>query len=69
MTNLPGMERPDLQALPRIQDRMTFLYLGVIPASFCFWVMPSSFPRASGGDPTASDTITRSTIFSLRKRG
>lgn len=27
MTNLPGMERPDLQALPRIQDRMTFLYL------------------------------------------
>lgn len=27
MTQIPGMIRPDLQALPRIQDRMTFLYL------------------------------------------
>ena len=27
MTQLPGMIRPELQALPRIQDRMTFLYL------------------------------------------
>lgn len=27
MTQLPGIIRPDLQALPRIQDRMTFLYL------------------------------------------
>ena len=24
---LPGIERPDLQALPQIGDRMTFLYL------------------------------------------
>lgn len=27
MTELPGMVRPDLQALPQIRDRMTFLYL------------------------------------------
>ena len=27
MAEIPGMIRPDLQALPRIKDRMTFLYL------------------------------------------
>lgn len=27
MTQLPGIIRPELYALPRIQDRMTFLYL------------------------------------------
>ena len=27
MGELPGMERPDLQALPQIGDRLTFLYL------------------------------------------
>ncbi|MGN1084123.1 MAG: type I-E CRISPR-associated endonuclease Cas1e, partial [Lachnospiraceae bacterium] len=27
MTEIPGMIRPDLQALPQIRDRMTFLYL------------------------------------------
>lgn len=27
MKQLPGMARPDLQALPQIRDRMTFLYL------------------------------------------
>lgn len=27
MTQLSGIIHPDLQALPRIQDRMTFLYL------------------------------------------
>lgn len=27
MTQLPGIIRPELQTLPRIQDRMTFLYL------------------------------------------
>ena len=27
MGDLPGMERPDLQALPQIGDRLTFLYL------------------------------------------
>ena len=27
MTDIPGMERADLQALPQVQNRMTFLYL------------------------------------------
>ena len=27
MTEIPGMEKADLQALPQVQDRMTFLYL------------------------------------------
>ena len=27
MDELPGMIRPDLQALPQVKDRMTFLYL------------------------------------------
>ena len=27
MPNIPGMQKPDIQALPRIRDRMSFLYL------------------------------------------
>lgn len=27
MTEIPGMIRPELQALPQISDRMTFIYL------------------------------------------
>ena len=27
MPEMPGIVRPDLQALPQIRDRMTFLYL------------------------------------------
>ena len=27
MADIPGIIRPDLQALPQIRDRMTFLYL------------------------------------------
>ena len=27
MNNLPGMKRPELQALPQVKDRLTFLYL------------------------------------------
>ena len=27
MPDIPGIIRPDLQALPQIKDRMTFLYL------------------------------------------
>ena len=29
---LPGIDRPHLQALPQIGDRMTFLYLEQLPA-------------------------------------
>ena len=27
MAEIPGMTRPELQALPQISDRMTFIYL------------------------------------------
>ena len=27
MSEMPGMVKPDLQALPQIKDRMTFIYL------------------------------------------
>ena len=27
MEKIPGMEKPELQALPQIRDRLTFLYL------------------------------------------
>jgi len=27
MRNVPGMEKPELQALPQIRDRLSFLYL------------------------------------------
>lgn len=27
MADMPGMKRPELQALPQIKDRMTFIYL------------------------------------------
>ncbi len=27
MSEIPGMKRPDLQSLPRVQDRITFLYI------------------------------------------
>ena len=30
MADLPGMIRPELQALPQIGDRMTVLYLSLI---------------------------------------
>ena len=55
MDEMPGMIRPDLQALPQVKDRMTFLYLepctlgrqdGAITVTSC--------PRIRGGDPIAS---------------
>ena len=57
---LPGIERPDLQALPQIGDRMTFLYLehcqlnredGVILIRDDRGSRTLSFPRTRGGDP------------------
>lgn len=34
MDDVPGMIRPDLQALPQVRDRMTFLYL-----EHCRWAV------------------------------
>ena len=49
MAEMPGMIRPDLQALPRVKDRMTFLYLELAQA--CGQMLDGTFPRIRGGDP------------------
>ena len=43
MDEMPGMIRPDLQALPQVKDRMTFLY-GKCSA-------PDFSPHMRGKDP------------------
>ena len=52
MAEMPGMIRPDLQALPQVKDRMTFLYLELAQA--CGQMLDGTFPRIRGGDPTAA---------------
>ena len=49
MAEMPGMIRPDLQALPQVKDRMTFLYLELAQA--CGQMLDETFPRTRGGDP------------------
>ena len=49
MDEMPGMIRPDLQALPQVRDRMTFLYLELAQA--CGQMLAGTFPRPRGGDP------------------
>ena len=67
MAEMPGMIRPDLQALPQVKDRMTFLYLELAQA--CGQMLDGTFPRTRGGDPMdlaqASDIVT----FSPHTRG
>ena len=48
MDEMPGMIRPDLQALPQVRDRMTFLYLELAQA--CGQMLDGTFPRTRGGD-------------------
>ena len=56
MAEMPGMIRPDLQALPQVRDRMTFLYLELAQA--CGQMLDGTFPRTCGGDPQGwYDTI------------
>ena len=52
MAEMPGMIRPDLQALPQVRDRMTFLYLELAQA--CGQMLDETFPRTRGGDPFRS---------------
>ena len=54
MAEMPGMIRPDLQALPQVRDRMTFLYLELAQA--CGQMLDGTFPRTRGGDPSAFRT-------------
>ena len=67
MAEMPGMIRPDLQALPQVRDRMTFLYLELAQA--CGQMLDGTFPRTRGGDPGTEPDFTDRSIFSPHTRG
>ena len=76
MAEMPGMIRPDLQALPQVRDRMTFLYLELAQA--CGQMLDGTFPRTSrisyfprmrGGDPLVVAPISLALSFSPHARG
>ena len=67
MAEMPGMIRPDLQALPQVRDRMTFLYLEL--AQTCGQMLAGTFPRTRGGDPLVVAPISLALSFSPHTRG
>ena len=67
MAEMPGMIRPDLQALPQVKDRMTFLYLELAQAYG--QMLDGTFPRMRGGDPHNSQTEGYKAFFSSHTRG
>lgn len=67
MAEMPGMIRPDLQALPQVRDRMTFLYLELAQA--CGQMLDGTFPRTRGGDPYAWNGSNWDALFSPHTRG
>ena len=67
MDEMPGMIRPDLQALPQVRDRMTFLYLELAQA--CGQMLDGTFPRTRGGDPYKDPKKDRHLTFSPHTRG
>ena len=67
MAEMPGMIRPDLQALPQVRDRMTFLYLELAQA--CGQMLDGTFPRTRGGDPAAHSAQSGFLCFSPHTRG
>lgn len=67
MAEMPGMIRPDLQALPQVRNRMTFLYLELAQA--CGQMLDGTFPRTRGGDPTVAKNDARVDNFSPHTRG
>ena len=67
MAEMPGMIRPDLQALPQVRDRMTFLYLELAQA--CGQMLDGTFPRMRGGDPLQTCLFFFSFNFSPHTRG
>ena len=67
MAEMPGMIRPDLQALPQVKDRMTFLYLELAQA--CGQMLDGTFPRTRGGDPEKVGGKPYSYHFSPHRRG
>ena len=67
MAEMPGMIRPDLQALPQVKDRMTFLYLELAQA--CGQMLDGTFPRIRGGDPWVKGQKYYGRFFSPHTRG
>ena len=67
MAEMPGMIRPDLQALPQVKDRMTFLYLELAQA--CGQMLDGTFPRIRGGDPYPRIIRKKGLTFSPHTRG
>ena len=67
MAEMPGMIRPDLQALPQVRDRMTFLYLELAQA--CGQMLDGTFPRIRGGDPAPGTFSQTAKVFSPHTRG
>ena len=67
MAEMPGMIRPDLQALPQVRDRMTFLYLELAQA--CGQMLDGTFPRTRGGDPSGRAPRRARPAFSPHMRG
>ena len=67
MDEMPGMIRPDLQALPQVKDWMTFLYLELAQA--CGQMLDGTFPRTRGGDPRDGNRGSERSSFSPHKRG
>ena len=67
MAEMPGMIRPDLQALPQVKDRMTFLYLELAQA--CGQMLDGTFPRIRGGDPSKAPERVNVPSFSPQTRG
>ena len=67
MAEMPGMIRPDLQTLPQVRDRMTFLYLELAQA--CGQMLDGTFPRTRGGDPGNVPTADVLGRFSPHARG
>ena len=67
MAEMPGMIRPDLQALPQVRDRMTFLYLELAQA--CGQMLDGTFPRIGGGDPDNDIAALQAKDFSPHTRG
>ena len=67
MAEMPGMIRPDLQALPQVRDRMTFLYLELAQA--CGQMLDGTFPRIRGGDPRNNERHFNNIPFSPHTRG
>ena len=67
MAEMPGMIRPDLQALPQVKDRMTFLYLELAQA--CGQMLDGTFPRTRGGNPDSLTGYVKTEVFSPHTRG